>query len=433
MSAMRPSVPSVPGAAAHVPTAAADGARRLATAAPLHIDDGICLAFRRPGDTGCRACAEACPTQALAFDGQAMQLQGDCLGCGRCQAACPSGAAWLPGFAMNATNTMDAPTGDARREVRIDCWKGSPPDVPDGVEQPTLAVPCLLGVPEADWVALRARSLPTRLRVIDRGWCAGCTAGAGLPLARRIDGVNALLASAGVPSELQLAQTPVIGGDAPAGIPDPVTRRRMGRRAFFTGLLQETVLPLAAPAAPAAPAATAHRGARTTLRRQPRAGDRRRQLIHALSVLTRAFGRPFPQLPAALFFRVSASAACAGHGVCAAHCPTGALTRSRDATRDHPAGTHKLAFDSLACIGCGHCQTVCPEGALRLDAEAGYQTVTQLARHAVTHCVACGSECVTRIGSDACAEDGTPQLCDACFKSRRLARSAFEQLFGARG
>ena len=41
----------------------------------------------------CRACAEACPTNALSGDGKTMRLDlGRCLFCTDCMEACPEGA-----------------------------------------------------------------------------------------------------------------------------------------------------------------------------------------------------------------------------------------------------------------------------------------------------------------------------------------------------
>src|SRR5262249_2162915 len=42
---------------------------------------------------GCRCCAEACPTNAVAIDDQGLRLDlGRCLFCTDCQDACPKGA-----------------------------------------------------------------------------------------------------------------------------------------------------------------------------------------------------------------------------------------------------------------------------------------------------------------------------------------------------
>src|SRR3954447_16310461 len=41
---------------------------------------------------GCRACAEVCPTEAIARDGQGLRLDlGRCLFCSDCLEACPEG------------------------------------------------------------------------------------------------------------------------------------------------------------------------------------------------------------------------------------------------------------------------------------------------------------------------------------------------------
>ncbi|HSP35634.1 MAG TPA: 4Fe-4S dicluster domain-containing protein, partial [Thermoanaerobaculia bacterium] len=56
---------------------------------------------------GCRACAEACPTDAVSFDGTVRVDLGRCIFCPECAAACPEGAIQFSDDYRLAARTRD--------------------------------------------------------------------------------------------------------------------------------------------------------------------------------------------------------------------------------------------------------------------------------------------------------------------------------------
>jgi Ni,Fe-hydrogenase III small subunit/Pyruvate/2-oxoacid:ferredoxin oxidoreductase delta subunit len=64
---------------------------------------------------GCRACVEACPTQALSSDGTSLRLDlGRCLFCTDCVEACPEGAIGFGGDHRLATRRREDLVSDGR-------------------------------------------------------------------------------------------------------------------------------------------------------------------------------------------------------------------------------------------------------------------------------------------------------------------------------
>jgi Ni,Fe-hydrogenase III small subunit len=99
---------------------------------------------------GCRACAEACPTGAIALDGPARVDLGRCLFCPDCAEACPEGA---------ITHDADFRLSARRREDLL---------LPEG-EEPRLAEAL-----ERKLKRLFGRSL--KLRQVSAGGCNACEA-----------------------------------------------------------------------------------------------------------------------------------------------------------------------------------------------------------------------------------------------------------------
>ena len=77
------------------------------------LDDSKC-------PDGCQACVEACPTDAIARDGQGLRLDlGRCLFCTDCVDACPEGAIRFTQDYRLATRHRDGPGRPERQALRL--------------------------------------------------------------------------------------------------------------------------------------------------------------------------------------------------------------------------------------------------------------------------------------------------------------------------
>ena len=334
----------------------------------------------------CRRCSDACPTGALVATSQGPELVSGCVDCGRCAVACPTEALSVPGFDITPT------TGGM---IAIDCWRVPAADSPSGA----LRVPCLGGLSTASLAELTAAADGHPVVLLDRGFCARCSAVASAhpethPASPVIDEVRRLLEDCGVAPTAwpRLIAMPLPAARMVAGMGEPLLESRVSRRALFTGQALRTSQPAPTPRA-IPPAQTAGLG--------------RQRLLAAL----RRVSAPERPLPGRLFPSLTAAQDCADHRVCASACPADALTAYAD---DAARG---LRFDAAACIACNLCTRLCPEQALTLDRPeetTTERTPQRLTRHAIRTCPECGSE-----------HSNPESVCQACRRDRDFARSAF--------
>jgi len=372
----------------------------------LHKPSGLCfeadqcLPMRYRG-AGCAACAEACPAEAMALAQATPDVSDACTGCGRCVAACPMGALAIEGFSDGGT-TQGEPG-----PLSVECWRVPARDRAKGAA----AVPCLGGI-DAAWLIERHRETGDGPLLVDRGWCASCpSGGCQTPAAAAVDQARGLLEAMGVPPSrlprIRTALLPFAVARADAHADGEIG---ISRRAFFGRLARgagEAVLPPLPATAPD-----------PRLARPPRSSRARARLLAACIALSRA--RELP-LPHALFRRASASAACCGRGVCAAVCPTGALSIRAQEENSQETAMERV-FSAADCIACGACVSACPENASRLDEgmDEIWRGEAVLWRRALRECADCGASFIAREGET---------RCDPCGKSRQLAHDLFRQFF----
>ena len=374
-----------------------DRHRPLVSSGRLRLDAAACLPERFP-DQACGRCIAACPLALLEANGgaprlvdQVRQCDDACIGCGQCAAVCPSGALHVDGFAV----PFEIP-GEA--ELLIDCWRVPAAESPTGA----LRVPCLGGLTTGWLLSLFDEAGERAIRLLDRGQCADCPAGAGSGmLLAAISEARLLLFECGV----DILRMPMLVGRAcgapllPA-IPERNAETPIARRAFFRALLGESVRVVEA--------ATPSRGAGPAILRSPVQPLPRLRLVAALASIARRHQRPVPRraLP-----RLSL-ASCEAHGVCAAVCPTGALHK-----RPPAGGRSELGFAALRCIACAQCVRACPEQALSLDAAGGSADDEVLRTWRQIECTRCGAD----FAQPAAGPDGKTALCSACRKTETFS------------
>lgn len=355
-----------------------------------------CIAARSL-PSACSRCAQACPVGAVRVGEAGPELVADCLGCGRCAAACPTGAIVLKGF----PDSGKLPDGNAVQHV--ECWK-----VPASLTgHAAMRVPCLGGL-DAGWLLeWQARLGRTPLALIDRGWCAQCSAGGDAhPVRPAVDEAARLLDACRVQSaeRPRLVQRPLPVQLMPAAIPQPAAEEKIDRRAFFRRFAAEAARAIPAPT-PAAP-------------RKRRGSDfplpKRERLLAVLSALTQ---RSIEALPAAVLPGLTLAAGCDHLGACAGMCPTGALRLYEE---DGHAGA---AFEPRDCVACGLCAQACPARAIEVR-PAGPSELNAVEQILTAFpLVKCGN-CLTPF---AAARGET--LCPACRRHRAMAGTLFGTRF----
>jgi ferredoxin len=333
------------------------------------MEGAACLALSAPL-AGCSRCADICPTGAI--DPVSLAIAPElCLGCGRCVAVCPPEAITLP-------DAIPSPAVD------IECRRVGARDRAEGASQAA----CLGALSEAALLEAVA-ALASDVRLIDRGWCASCPAGGNpAPWAAAVEAANSTIAS------LSRHRVRVVTRPTPErramSLPERLEERGAARRGLFRRMT--------APALPTMPRRA--RGPITL-----RAAQRRHAAIARLA------GQAEAEVPAALFPDVAISDACRNSLVCAAACPTGALSLASEAGG--------IDFTAGACIACGACESACPEGALTLSARGRGSLADQpvtLRRVDTAICRRCGSRFAREADEDSCLP---------CARSADLAREAF--------
>ncbi|MFA7293036.1 MAG: 4Fe-4S binding protein [Rhodocyclaceae bacterium] len=378
------------------PAHPAESAKPIDALGRIRLAAPSCLALRS-GPGACQACITACPSSSIALRNDGFAVNDDCLGCGHCAAVCPSGAITVKGF----ENLAPLPDGN---HVRIECWK-----VPAALSgHNTIRVPCLGGVSPAQWLGLVEAADQRRVVLVDRGWCAACSAGKHSadehPATPALDQADAILDELGWAEihrptrQTELLPVSLMPASIPAERP-----ASLARRSFFRRLGKEAQRAVG-------PVETVEDHSPRALRHHDMPLPERALLLAVARRLATAAARP---MPATAYVALDVSSSCGHHQLCARLCPTGALSLYER------NGTAGLEFDSESCTVCGLCARSCPERAIRILPAAQAPARGQ-------------RQPLTAFGERPCARCRTPfsgspgrTECPECSLSQRLGAALF--------
>lgn len=377
------------------------------------METGRCLNVRHR-QAGCRRCADACPTHAIALVEGVPALEAAlCVRCGACLSVCPTEVFAQPHPAeMTLATTLAHSPEDA---VALVCPLHPEPDMTRAPVATVVRHERCLAALGPDWLLAMSRE-GGRTLWLDDGLCAACVYARGQHVIHRhVRAANALLAACGrEPAVLLTTQ------DGERLVSEPQRRPlQEGRQTLYTrralfGLLNAGARALAAEAAGQDPA-TAGLPA-----------DRRRLLL-SLARLVATTPSSTPTAAAAtsdlpLARVVIDPTACSGCGLCARVCPTQALTFVGPVVtvrkRGDKAEPFALRFRTTHCVACHLCARMCPEEAVRCDglltaADLNPQAVSTLVAGEQVACVGCGAGVARRPG------DETPR-CHMCRRAPAL-------------
>lgn len=376
----------------------------------LQHDEGACLPLRsRHGQ--CRACAQACPANALTVDLSGVRLADSCNGCGICVAACPTEALMLPELQPLLVESQQPASPVNITPLRLECRK-VPPQLHQGQ---TLVLPCLGALRAGQLMSWTAQGV--QVEVVDRGWCGDCDVrsaraqSSAHPADAALDLALLWLQEMQAQPLPRRVEEPLALQHRPPGLPPaPLAEEPLSRRDFLRGAAMR---PTARAQAKVQPMGGNGRAAYPAEQRRP-SPERQRQWL-ALQRLAHSQQRTVPE---AFFARLYVHQDdCCDERLCVALCPTAALTVVEE------GAVARLQVLAERCIGCGVCQRACPQGALQVQPHGGQPGTQILATHVQRHCARCGERYTP-------ATDDATKLCPSCAKAQRFIDDARRQLFG---
>lgn len=378
---------------------------RLNAIGPVGLNGVACLHLHKSW-VGCDLCEKACPSHCIKLAPGDVSLDADrCNGCGQCAVACPSDALAVDGFALE-----DLIGRRTAKSLRIGCLgKFDPTDE-------ISLVPCIGGIAERSLLTILGQAPERQIELLEPSDCVSCarSAGESAPVQRLASSLQKTLTACGhSPERIQvLSQSALPNRNAAKSA---AGRPAMGRRSFFSGItrvLSETIVHKTSGASSLLDLASLPKLPRSAINYV--GGHVSRLLMMKLAGQT---GKALHQarLPA-----ITVTDQCTAQGACVRLCPTGAIQR------EIQGNTFSLSFDPWRCVDCGACAKACRDGALQFEPPAmrAFVSGSSVVRQVIlVECASCGEHF---------SPTNNLSLCPICRKSSDLSQVGFGLFAGLR-
>jgi len=327
----------------------------------LNIELGSCVRVASKY-SDCTLCADICPTNAITYNENILNLNTSCIDCGGCIGTCPTEA-----ISLNDFNTLDFIFSHLKNDEHlISCKKN---------------IPCLAVLSVENLVSIAL--LGEEETLLDLGHCNSCDIKEPLyqSILQNIQEANNFLQNIG--SEKKIAAEEI--GYTKESTQEEGNRRDFLKRFSMKGAIESKV------AFDQELENIDQRGSldtETTAKLREKTLPNKRKLLYM--ALKRVKDQPhLTQIPyddISFISQKSIDSSCDNCSFCYRICPTGALTSDRRGT--------KIDFDALACVKCRLCHDVCQTDSLHLEP---FETISifepkvdELIKFSVRKCDECG-------------------------------------------